>query len=89
MDEAYEDERTRRMAREVGYIPVVPPKRNRIHPWKYDKDLYKRRNEAERFFRRLKEFRGMCTRYDKLARIFSAFIYLACICIALPCVNTN
>jgi hypothetical protein len=40
MDGAYEDERTRRMAREAGYIPVVPPKRNRVHPWKHDKDLY-------------------------------------------------
>ncbi|MDR2796122.1 MAG: transposase, partial [Spirochaetaceae bacterium] len=85
---AYEDERTRRMARELGYTPVVPPKRNRVHPWKYDKDLYKRRNGVERFFQRPKGFRGICTRYDKLARIFSAFIYLACICIALRCVNT-
>jgi hypothetical protein len=38
----------------------------------------------ERFFRRLKGFRGIRARYDKLARIFSAFIYPACICIALP-----
>jgi transposase len=62
--------------------------RARVHLWNYDKELYKRRNEIERFFRRLKAFRGICTRYDKVARIFSAFIYLACICIALRCVNT-
>jgi hypothetical protein len=40
MDGAYEDERTRRMAREAGYTPAVPPKRNRIHPGKYGKCLY-------------------------------------------------
>jgi transposase len=38
---------------ESGYKPVVPPK------WNYDKELYKRRNEIERFLRRLKGFRGI------------------------------
>jgi transposase len=36
----------------------------------------------------LKEFRCVCTRYDKLDRMFAAFIWLACICIALRSVNT-
>jgi hypothetical protein len=53
----------------------VPPKRSRIHPWEYDREVYKRRNEIERFFRRLKRFRGICTRYDKLERMLTAFIY--------------
>jgi transposase len=44
--------------------------------------MYKRRNEIERFFRRIKSFRGIFTRYDKLDRMFTAFIYLAVICIA-------
>jgi hypothetical protein len=35
-------------------IPVVPPKSNRLHPWDYDHALYKKRNEIERLFRRLK-----------------------------------
>ena len=44
-----------------------------------DKELYKRRNEVERFFRRLKRFRRIFTRYDKLDIIFAGFILLAMI----------
>lgn len=50
MDKAYEDEETRRIARECGYEPIVPPKKIRLEPWEYDRDLYRRRNETERFF---------------------------------------
>jgi len=38
-------------------IPVVPPKSNRREPWEYDRELYKKRNQVERLFRRLKGFR--------------------------------
>jgi len=48
MDRAYEDHATRELAVALGYTPVVPPKRNRLEPWEYDKELYKRRNEVER-----------------------------------------
>ncbi|MBR0260620.1 MAG: transposase [Selenomonadaceae bacterium] len=44
---------------------IVPPKKNFKEQWNYDKDLYKRRNEIERFFRRLKAFRRIFTCYDK------------------------
>jgi len=88
MDRAYEDDKTRFCAWSLRFNPVVPPKKNRVRPWEYDKALYKKRNEIERFFRRLKAFRGIFTRYDKLDRMFTAFIFLACICIALRCVNT-
>jgi len=88
MDRAYEDDKTRLCAWSLRFNPVVPPKKNRLRPWEYDKELYKKRNEIERFFRRLKAFRGIFTRYDKLDRMFTAFIFLACICIALRCVNT-
>jgi transposase len=50
--------------------------------------VYKQRNQLERFFLRFKGFRGICTRYDKLDRMFRAFIYPACICITLRNVNT-
>jgi len=79
MDRAYEGNKTRSKAIEQGFIPVVPPKKNRIDPWEYDKELYKRRNEIERFFRRLKRFRRIFTRYDKLDIIFSGFIFFALI----------
>jgi transposase len=88
MDKAYQDDVTRLTAWGLKFNPVVPPKSNRIKPWEYDKELYKRRNEVERFFRRLKAYRGIGTRYDKLDLMFTAFIWLACICILLHSVNT-
>jgi transposase len=54
MDKAYEDNQTRQLVLDLGMIPVVPPKSNRIEPWEYDRALYKKRNEIERIFRRLK-----------------------------------
>lgn len=78
MDRAYEGDETRALAEELGYTPVVPPKRNRLEPWDYDRELYKRRNEVERLFRRLKGFQRLATRYDKLDVMFLAFITLAC-----------
>ena len=58
---------------------LVIQKKNRKDPWDYDKDLYKRRNEVERYFLRLKRFRNVCTRYDKLDVIFLAVIMSAMI----------
>ncbi len=83
MDRAYEGDETRALAEELGYMPVVPPKRNRKNPWDYDKELYKQRNQVERLFRRMKRFRRIFTRYDKLDIIFLAFIYFALIMDAL------
>ena len=83
MDRAYEGDETRALATELGYIPVVPPKRNRKDPWDYDKELYKLRNQIERLFRRIKRFRRIFTRFDKLDIIFLAFVYFALIVDAL------
>ena len=79
MDRAYEGDETRELAESLGYSPVVPPKKNRRKPWEYDKEAYKKRNEVERLFRRLKGFRRVCTRYDKLDVMFTGFITLALI----------
>lgn len=79
MDRAYEGNETRALAVELGFIPVVPPSRKRLDPWEYDKDLYKRRNEVERLFRRLKGFRRVFTRYDKLDVMFIGVITFALI----------
>ena len=83
MDRAYEGDETRALAVELGYIPVVPPKSNRKNPWDYDKQLYKQRNQVERLFRRIKRFRRIFTRYDKLDVFFLAFVYFALIIDAL------
>ncbi len=63
--------------------PVVPPKRNRRVPWAHDRELYKRRNEIERLFRRLKGFRRVFTRFDKLDALYLGFLRLALIVEAL------
>ena len=79
MNRVYEGDNMRATAKELGYASVVPPKKNRIDPWEYDKELYKRRNEVERFFRRIKRFRRVFTRYDKLDIVFAGFILFAMI----------
>ena len=79
MDRAYEGDETRELAESLGHVPVVPPKSNRLEPWEYDRELYKRRNEIERLFRSLKGFRRLATRYDKLDVMFLAFLVVACI----------
>jgi transposase len=61
MDKAYEDNETRQLVLDLGMIPVVPPKSNRIEPWDYDRALYKKRNEIEQLFRRLKGFPHLLT----------------------------
>ena len=83
IDRAYEDNATRAMIEEHGFICIVPPKITRKQPWKYDKEMYKRRNEIERYFRRLKNYRKVFTRYDKLDSIFISVIQLAMIFDAL------
>ncbi len=77
MDKAYEGDETRACVKETGFTPVVPPKHNRKEPWDYDKELYKRRNEVERLFRKLKGFRRIFTRFEKLDVMFRAFFHLA------------
>jgi transposase len=83
MDRAYEDDQTRQLALDFGWIPVVPPKRTRLEPWEYDRVLYRRRNEVERLFRRLKGFRRIFSRFDKLDVMFLAFLRFALIVEAL------
>ena len=67
----------------MGFVPVVPPNPQRRQPWDYDKTLYRKRNEVERLFRRLKAWRRVFTRYDKLDVMFAGFITVALIAEAL------
>ena len=59
--------------------PVIPPKSNRKESREYDDFLYKERNVIERMFGKMKHFRGIATRYSKLAVSFLAFLQLAAI----------
>lgn len=83
MDKAYEGDQTRQTVLDLGMIPVVPPKSNRLNPWEYNRELYKKRNEIERLFRRLKGFRRIFSRFEKLDVVFLAFLYFALIVEAL------
>jgi len=88
MDHAYEGDEARQLALNLGSIPVVPPKRNRVNAWKYDRAMYRRRNEIELLFRRLKGFRRIFSRFEKLDVMFVGFIHFALIVEAFCSVNT-
>ena len=83
MDSAYQGDETLALARGLGYEPVVPPNPQRLEPWEYDRVLYRSRNEIERLFRRLKGYRRVFCRFDKLDALFTGFIVLALIVEAL------
>ncbi|ACS93588.1 transposase IS4 family protein [Teredinibacter turnerae T7901] len=87
MDKAYEGDDTRQLILDLGMIPVVPPKINRLTPWAYDKEMYKKRNEVERLFRRLKGFRRIFSRFGKLDAVFKFFINFSLIADSLISVN--
>lgn len=55
----------------------IPPKSNRKDPRSFDAELYKRRNLIERFFNKIKHFRRIATRYEKLARNYLAMLSIA------------
>jgi transposase len=83
MDKAYEGDEMIQLVLDLGMVPVVPPKANRLTPWQYDRALYKKRNEIERLFRRLKGFRRIFSRFEKLDVVFLAFLNFALIVEAL------
>ncbi len=73
--------RTYILEQEASY--VIPPKSNALDPWPVDWYLYKERHLVECFFQKIKWFRRIATRYDKLDTSFLAFVYLAAITILL------
>ncbi len=77
-DKAYDaQERVLDLLEKAGIKTVIPPKSNRIVQREYDEDMYKIRHLIENFFAKLKQFRGIATRYDKRASAFLGAIYLA------------
>ena len=76
-DKAYDAGSIRDLIEGQGAVPNIPPKANR--KWKpcFSKALYRERNQVERFFSKLKHFRRIATRYDKLAENFLAMVKLA------------
>ena len=80
-DKAYDSDAFIAEIRSEGGVAVIPPRRNRTQTRAYDKEMYKRRNIIERFFHRLKQYRRVATRYDKLAVRYLGFVYFAAILI--------
>ncbi|VFU10547.1 transposase [Methylocella tundrae] len=82
-DKGYDANHLRQAVLECGAKPIIPSKSNRRAPLHYDKALYKERNLVERFFNKLKQFRRVATRYDKLIANYRGFVLLAAIAIVL------
>jgi transposase len=61
---------------QAGAVVVIPPRSNRIEQRFYDKHLYKERNLVERLFLKMKTFRRIATRYERLAVNYEAMIAL-------------
>jgi transposase len=72
MDKAYDADRIRERLSYDGVQAVIPPIPTRARKLPYDHARYRERNRIERFFNKLKHFRRMATRYDKLAKTFFA-----------------
>ena len=91
MDRAYEGDETRQLALDLNFIPVVPPKSNRVNAWgirSRDVQATQRDRPIERLFRRLKGFRRIFWRFEKLDVMFIGFINFTLIVEALRSVNT-
>jgi transposase len=83
MDKAYDSNAIRAKLGAKGIDPVIPPKANRLEILVYDKAQYKQRNKVERLFNKMKQFRRIATRYEKLKATFLGFVILALIVIML------
>lgn len=79
MDCAYEGNETRQRVLAPGMNPEVQPKSNRLTSWEYDRALYKKHNEIEWFFRGLKGFFRIFSRFEKLDVVFLAHLHSALI----------
>lgn len=76
-DKAYDAQNFIDFILKQGATPVIPPKKNRRVQRGYDRHLYKERHLIECFFCKIKEFRRIATRYEKLARTFLTMLTIA------------
>lgn len=76
MDKGYDSDQIRRHLQAREMIPVIPPHQNRKQPIFYDTEQYQLREKVERFFNKLKQFRRVAIRHEKLGQAFLAFIHV-------------
>lgn len=78
-DKRYDSEEIREKARSKNMVPIIPKRSNSKTPNpEFDKDIYKNRHVIENLFAKLKHFRSISTRFEKLARNFKSVIFFAC-----------
>lgn len=82
-DKGYDSDALVETLDERGITPVIPSKANRKAPRETDFALYRERNLVERFFNKVKHYRAIATRFDKLANTFLAGVLLVCVVIWL------
>jgi putative transposase len=82
-DRAYDADGLMDAILEAGAEPVISPGRQQRHRHYHDNVLYEGRNQIERLFAKLKEFRRIATSYDKLLRNFPGLVNIAAISIRL------
>ena len=75
-DKAYDSLALRELISSIGAKTGIPPRANRRDMIRYSKAIYRHRNLVERFFCRIKHYRRIATRYEKLAERFASFISL-------------
>jgi transposase len=75
-DRAYDSNAFIALLNAAGSEPVIPPVKNRLKPHFYDRHAYRERHLIECLFSRLKQFRRIATRYEKLARNFLSMLNL-------------
>lgn len=76
-DKAYDSLEFLNLIAAMGAIAVIPPRNNRRQTRTYDKHLYKERHLVECFINKLKYYRRVFARFDKLAEHFLGFVYYA------------
>jgi transposase len=76
-DKGYDSDPLRFWLSEQGVASCIPPRSNRVNPVEYSKKAYKKRHLVENFFERIKRYRRVATRYDKLSETFLGFVCLA------------
>jgi transposase len=76
-DKGYDSRKLRDLIRAKRMRVVIPSKVNRKRAIRYDKEIYKQRNLVERCFNKLKHFRRIATRFDRLDCHFMAVLHLA------------
>ena len=82
-DKAFDVDWLREDLNQRGATAVIPPKANRKRQIAYDKDMYRWRHLVENYFAKIKEFRGIATRYDKTDTSYAANLNLVATVIAL------